>query len=155
MLLTPHGSVFLCENPFFQLHETQYWWEYKKSFQNIKNEISSECWENWIFCFIDLKVSESPIMLLLVPNWRAYLALWLVNSLSFISTTKVTLWNVNERELKREKVQMKPTIAITQWWWHCNVRPEVWSGHPLLQNNDKGWKSCNLSKYILITYLKN
>ena len=63
----------------------------KKTFLNIKNEISSECWENWILCFIDLKVSESPIMLLLVPNWRAYLALWLVNSLSFISTTKVTL----------------------------------------------------------------
>ena len=91
MLLTPHGSVFLCENPFFQLHETQYWWEYKKTFQNIKYEISSECWENWIFCFIDLKLSESPTMKILVPNWRAYLALWLVNSLSFISTTKVTL----------------------------------------------------------------
>ena len=30
-------------------------------------------------------------MILLVPNWRAYLAWWLVNSLSFISTSKVTL----------------------------------------------------------------
>ena len=38
-----------------------------------------------------MKVSESPTMKILVPNWRAYLALWLVNSLSFISTTKVTL----------------------------------------------------------------
>ena len=28
---------------------------------------------------------------------------------------------------------MKPTITITQWHWHCNVRPEVWSGHPLLK----------------------
>ena len=103
VLTKNHSSDFdMCSSPlmdqffcvkilFFQLHETQYWWEYKITFQNIKNEISSECWENWICCFIDLKLSESPIMVLLVPNWRVYLALWLVNSLSFISTSKVTL----------------------------------------------------------------
>ena len=38
-------------------------------------------------------------MKILVPNWRAYLALWLVNSLSFISTTKVTLLNNVVEEL--------------------------------------------------------
>ena len=49
-----------------------------------------------------MKVSESPTMKILVPNWRAYLALWLVNSLLFISTTKVTLYKGNAI-LKRRK----------------------------------------------------
>ena len=114
----PHPSwiSFLCENPFFQLHETQYWWEYKKTFQNIKNEISSECWENWIFCFIDLKVSESPIMLLLVPNWRAYLALWLVNSLSFISTTKVTLMRTEQANKSNYQTKLAKSMKGKISW---------------------------------------
>ena len=34
----------------------------KKNLSKYQNEVSSECWENWIFYFLDVKVSESPIM---------------------------------------------------------------------------------------------
>ena len=146
MLLTPHGSVFLCENPFFQLHETQYWWEYKKTFQNIKNEISSECWENWIFCFIDLKVSESPIMLLLVPNWRAYLALWMVNSLSFISTTKVTLRNIQE-QVKKAFCYQKLFWPFTVWI-NCSSDLKNFSNSRLSASNFKSF-SRSLEQFFL------
>ena len=56
-----------------------------------QNEINSESWKTWIFCLIVLKVSESPIMWIMVPNWRGQIGLSLVNSLCCFSRSKVTL----------------------------------------------------------------
>ena len=56
-----------------------------------KNETNPESWKTWIFYLIVLKVCESPIMWIMVPNWRGEIGLSLVNSFCYILRSEVTL----------------------------------------------------------------